>query len=705
VSRTRWSALLTWAGSVLLAFGILAGLVNRHVLDGNRFADHLDTIRTDPAVTRQVGDAIVAQILTVRPDLVALRPLLQSTAATLVGSPAFGPLVRLAARDLHGTLTGSGDGGVMLQLADAATVVAAVVPTVSPGTVARILPSTTVTLLDAAPNTAGAKAARYVRAAGVLAWLLPLLALAAFAAGLWLAPGRRRAAIRTGYGVVAAGLSIGVIRFVGAVLAGRADEQTLRGALAAAAWREFGGVLWTASALTVAAGVVFALGASGRLPDLRTIRSSVSAVGPAAGSTPTRRIIRDVALIVVGVGAVLRPLTVLTISTVLAGLVLVVGGIGSLVPTPTPTPTRTPTSTLAVAPDGRDGGRRRASWTGPVALVVAAAAVTALLAFGAQPAHRGVTTSAVGSPDCNGHVELCGRRYDQVAYPATHNAMSAADDPGWFIPEQPTGLVGQLDAGIRVLLIDSYYGQQTQRQGVIATAPESYAAGLDEAKRSFGAEVVDSALRLRNAVTSTPSGPVRPYLCHGLCEIGSTEWQPEMARVKVWLDSHPREVVTFFIEDSVSPADTAAVFTQAGLLPDVYTPPAGAGWPTLGEMVRSGHRVVVLMERHGGGADYPWLRLGFDVVQDTPYTNPTIASLSCTRNRGAATNPLFLVNYWLSNFRSLVSDARTINAYDQMWPYVARCQAERHRLPNYVAVNFYNEGDLFRVVDRLNGFG
>jgi hypothetical protein len=24
-------------------------------------------------------------------------------------------------------------------------------------------------------------------------------------------------------------------------------------------------------------------------------------------------------------------------------------------------------------------------------------------------------------------------------------------------------------------------------------------------------------------------------------------------------------------------------------------------------------------------------------------------------------------------------------------------------LPNFIAVNFYNEGDLFRVVDELNG--
>jgi hypothetical protein len=176
-----------------------------------------------------------------------------------------------------------------------------------------------------------------------------------------------------------------------------------------------------------------------------------------------------------------------------------------------------------------------------------------------------------------------------------------------------------------------------------------------------------------------------------------------MAEVKAWLDAHPREVVTFFIEDYVSPVDTATVFRQAGLLPDVYTPEQGRPWPTLGQMIDSGRRVVVLMENHGGGKANPWLEQGFDVVQDTPFSNPTVESLTCALNRGSASNPLFLVNYWLNNFQSLVSDARTINAYDRLWPYLQRCKGERHLLPNFVAVNFYNLGDVFRVVNQLNG--
>ena len=121
-------------------------------------------------------------------------------------------------------------------------------------------------------------------------------------------------------------------------------------------------------------------------------------------------------------------------------------------------------------------------------------------------------------------------------------------------------------------------------------------------------------------------------------------------------------------------------------------------------MIDSGQRVVAMMENHGGGSAYPWLLPAFDYVQDTPYTNPTVADLRCERLRGTAASPLLLLNYWLSSaFRSLVTDARRINALPVLEPYLARCRKERGMLPNFVAVNYFSEGDLFRAVDQLNG--
>jgi hypothetical protein len=120
-------------------------------------------------------------------------------------------------------------------------------------------------------------------------------------------------------------------------------------------------------------------------------------------------------------------------------------------------------------------------------------------------------------------------------------------------------------------------------------------------------------------------------------------------------------------------------------------------------MIDSGRRVVVMMERHGGGTAYPWLLPAFTYVQDTPFANPTAADLRCDRLRGTAASPLLLVNHWLADFRSLVTDARKINALPVLGPYLARCRQERGMLPNFVAVNYFDEGGLFRAVDQLNG--
>ena len=44
-----------------------------------------------------------------------------------------------------------------------------------------------------------------------------------------------------------------------------------------------------------------------------------------------------------------------------------------------------------------------------------------------------------------------------------------------------------------------------------------------------------------------------------------------------------------------------------------------------------------------------------------------------------------------------------MNAYEPLLRRVRECQRIRKHLPNLVAVNFYRRGDVFRVVDTLNG--
>jgi len=153
----------------------------------------------------------------------------------------------------------------------------------------------------------------------------------------------------------------------------------------------------------------------------------------------------------------------------------------------------------------------------------------------------------------------------------------------------------------------------------------------------------------------------------------------------------------------VTPRDTAAAVESAGLVPYVAGPPDD-GWPTLGAMIDSGQRLVVLMENHGGGTTYPWLLQGFDWVQDTPYLFRDPADFSCERNRGPADATLFLVNHWIKSKTRIPQHAAEVNARDVLAPRLAECTAERGQAPDYVAVDYYDRGAGLALVDELNGF-
>ena len=690
--------------SVLLFFGVLAGIVNHNVVDNQNFARNVDVIRQDPAVAHAIGDRIAQQVIDANPDLIVLRPAVENVTVSLAGSSTLSPVVRHSAAVLHQSVTGQQSGDVALRLLDIGTVLSGVLPAVSPRAAEHIPPDLSVTLAQVSSHSMSGRLIQTIRVAGVLSWLLPLLAVLLFGGGVVLAPDRQRSASRTALGITLCGGTIGVIAVIGSLLASVQDSDTLSGALIAAAWHVLAPQLWWCAALTILIGLVVFATTSARLPDADLAALGARAWRLVSGRPESRVGIagRGALLVILGAGAIFRPGLTFGVLAGLVGIILLVTGLAELAFV-------AGFRRLAAQPgDGRGAGQRR--FVTRIALVVTTVVVAVLVVLSATlpengPAATAAPTTAASAKGCNGYVQLCDRRYDEVSFPAAHNAMSAADEGGWYAAEQSTGIIGQLNAGVRVLLVDSYYGQRSKKKGLVITAPASRREAIAAAEKDYGPGVVKSAARLRDSVTSAPVGPVDEYLCHGLCELGSTAWEPVMAKVRAWMAAHPREVITFFIEDTVSPADTAKVFREAGLLPYVYTPQEGKSFPTLGSMISTGHRLVVLMERHGGGTEYPWLLQGFDWVQDTPYTNPTQASLSCRLNRGTATSDLFMLNYWLANFDSLVTDARTINAYDVLAPYASRCEQERKHIPNFVAVNFASEGDLLKVVDGINGVG
>jgi hypothetical protein len=61
------------------------------------------------------------------------------------------------------------------------------------------------------------------------------------------------------------------------------------------------------------------------------------------------------------------------------------------------------------------------------------------------------------------------------------------------------------------------------------------------------------------------------------------------------------------------------------------------------------------------------------------------------------------MNHWIQRIAPDRTDAVRINALDVLVGRARQCERERGRRPNYLAVNFYDIGDVVAAADVLNG--
>ena len=305
-----------------------------------------------------------------------------------------------------------------------------------------------------------------------------------------------------------------------------------------------------------------------------------------------------------------------------------------------------------------------------------------------------------GAPEaCNGEEALCGRTLDTVVFPTAHNAMAGADITDWMFPNQERGIPGLLEDGIRGFLVDVHYGIPVGDR--VKTDIDSEIGSKDRFEKAVGKEGIDAAMRIRDRMEGQAGGPRGAYLCHGFCELGSQPLVDVLREVRDFLVRHPQEVLVMVIEDYVPPSDLEVAFTESGLVDFVYRSPLGPPWPTLGEMIERGERVLALTE--SGRPGVAWLHPAFTVVQETPYAFRTPQDMSCRANRGGTSGALFQINNWIETLPApRPTNAAIVNSYDFLLARAERCWRERKKIPNLLAVDFAETGDLLKVVAALN---
>jgi hypothetical protein len=705
-ARRLTASVLVVLTSLLLVAATVAGYARRAFVDSGQFADRATATLRDPSVRTLVGERVTDQVvLHNQADLLAARPVIASAIGSVIGGAAFRSLFRRAALDVHGAVLDHDENTITLTLVDVGTVASAALKALDPKVAAKVQASGRVVVTEQRIGSATGDLARTARTVRVLAFILAALTLVAAAAALVVSPDRRHTASRLGLGIAAAGVTVVIAYTIArAIVLARFDDPEDRAA-AAGVWGAFLGDLRTWGWLLAGAGAVVAAAAASLIRPV-AIEDTMRRGWDIATTEPRAawlRVARGAAIVAAGVLVILDPVAALNVAATLVGVYLVFKGLEAILrviyrpPDPAAVAERTPARRRRLA--------RRIAVPAIAALLIAGAA-TVLVSGG------GASAPAATSAGCNGHRALCDRRLDEVVLPATHNSMSAPL-PGWFSSEQERPIGGQLADGIRGLLLDTHYADKLPNGRVRTYFASAADVDLIKGQDGVSPQSFEAAQRLRDRLGFKGEGTRGMYLCHTFCELGATPLQDGLKDIHDFLVTHPSEVMVVINQDYVTPADFVKSVGDAGLTPYAFTPPDDGDWPTLGQMIASDQRLVLLAENHAGAA--PWYQFAYKrLTEETPYTFPSASLLtgkshlaaSCRPNRGPSRAPLFLINHWVSTDPvPRPSDASKVNAYEPLLRRARDCERIRHHLPNLLAVNFYKRGDVFRVVDTLNGVG
>jgi hypothetical protein len=702
-SRRLLARGLVIAASLVMLLTLVAGYARHALVDSDQFANRAtDALRADSVKTliaERITDEVV---LRNRSDLIAARPIIESVAGDVVTSAAFTALFRSAVRDVHRALFLRDQSTLTLTVADVGTVLGAALQQLRPQLARELERTGDVAVISRDIGDVSATAARIADDVKLLALLLLVLGIVLIGAAIAVAPDRRQAVVWLGIGAACAGVLLVVVLGIARSIAVDRLEDPDSQAAARAIWDAFLGDLRNAAWILAISGAITAAAAASliRPIELGEPLRRAGAWATAEPRTPGLRALRGAVLVAVGVIVLVARDAVLALLMTVLGVYLVYEGVTAVLRVVYRPPAH------EEEPEAVPRPRRRRRLLAPaLAALVIAGAIAVFAGTG------GVTTAAPRSSGCNGHIELCDRSLEDVALAATHNSMSVPL-PGWYSAMQEAPIADQLTDGIHGLLIDTHYADKLPNgrlRTYFGSRAEEHAAAAED---GVSPEAVDAALRLRDRLGFAGQGERGMYLCHTFCELGATTLESALQDLHTFLIAHPDEVLVVINQDYVTPADFVKAVDDAGLGDVTYRGPTDR-WPTLGEMIASDQRIVFLAENHAGAA--PWYHLAYErITMETPFgfsrpeqlTAPASLATSCRPNRGPEQAPIFLVNHWITTDPlPLPSNAAKVNAYDPLLARMRECRRIRRHFPNLVAVDFYRQGDLFGVVDTLNGVG
>lgn len=167
-------------------------------------------------------------------------------------------------------------------------------------------------------------------------------------------------------------------------------------------------------------------------------------------------------------------------------------------------------------------------------------------------------TATAAATTCNGRTEYCTRSYSNVTFVGSHDSPFVGPLPQ---QNQNIDITAQLDMGIRFLQAQTHHSLED-----------------------------DSVLEL----------------CHTSCLLEDAgTLKSFLGTVKHWLDANTNDAVTLLLTngDSVDITEFGNTFASSGIDSYAFVPSSSPGtlaideWPTIGDLISSGKRLVVFLGR------------------------------------------------------------------------------------------------------------
>ncbi|CAG8015325.1 unnamed protein product [Penicillium salamii] len=294
---------------------------------------------------------------------------------------------------------------------------------------------------------------------------------------------------------------------------------------------------------------------------------------------------------------------------------------------------------------------------------------------------------------CNGHSEYCTRSYSNITFVGSHDSPFVGPLPQ---QNQNIDIKAQLDMGIRYLQAQTHHS------------------------------VLDKKTL---------------ELCHTSCFLEDAGTLKKfLTTIKKWLDAHPNEVVTLLLTngDSLSISEFGDTFSSSGITKYAYVPPSSplaiSDWPTMGDLISTGKRIVVFL-----GMFHPNLTLGvprqitysitdygantsqvnyihdeFAYYFETAYDVTDASFSSCSIDRppsASATGRMGLVNHFLDidifgvkvPARDKAGTTNAASGKGSIGAQASLCAGLYGRAPNVILADFVDKGEVIKAQNNLNG--